>query len=343
MPSGLFLRTDFRASKFFDEANWGEPGQSPLHQIMSRITDTQNSPETTFGDFLIHCPPNRELFVSEFWQGEANKAMRQPELLMHCGHEKCGGIRTFKCVDGRSVYHGSPQYIFVLYRCANCEFTFKSYAIVYHDLSPKGVAKIKKLGENPAFGPPLPSKVISLIGPDRDLFFKGRSCENQSLGIAASAYYRRVIENQKARIIDEIIRVAKLDGNKAGEIQQLEAARREHQFSNVMKMLSDVFPPTLLIKGQNPLHLLYGVLSQGVHQDTDEECLEIAHSIRIILTELAEKISQAIKDEKEINDALAALTRKISGQKASKKSSSPSEGPEDPSSTVERPTGSTPR
>jgi hypothetical protein len=36
----------------------------------------------------------------------------------------------------------------------------------------------------------------------------GRRAENQGMGIGAFAYYRRVVENQKNRIIAEIKRVA---------------------------------------------------------------------------------------------------------------------------------------
>jgi len=46
--------------------------------------------------------------------------------------------------------------------------------------------------------------VITLIGPDREIFLRGRRAENQGLGIGAFAYYRRVVENQKGRIITQI-------------------------------------------------------------------------------------------------------------------------------------------
>ena len=38
-----------------------------------------------------------------------------------------------------------------------------------------------------------------------------------------------------------------------------------------------------------------------------EECLKVAHDIRVFLFELADKIGQALKDDREINDALARL------------------------------------
>jgi hypothetical protein len=68
-----------------------------------------------------------------------------------------------------------------------------------------------KLGELPVYGPPTPARLISLIGPDREIFLKGRRCGNLGLGIGAFVYYRRVVENQKSRILDEIIKVITVD------------------------------------------------------------------------------------------------------------------------------------
>ena len=42
--------------------------------------------------------------------------------------------------------------------------------------------------------------------------------------------------------------------------------------------------------------MLHGALSLGVHDLSDEECLELAISVRTVLIELAEKLGQAMKD-----------------------------------------------
>jgi len=49
-----------------------------------------------------------------------------------------------------------------------------------------------------------------MLGDNRDLFMKGRRCESQSLGIGAFVYYRRVVENQRAAILGQIIKIAYL-------------------------------------------------------------------------------------------------------------------------------------
>ena len=53
--------------------------------------------------------------------------------------------------------------------------------------------------------------------------------------------------------------------------------------------------------------LLHAALSEGLHGRSDRECLEVASSVRVILMELSERISQALKDEAELNHALSKL------------------------------------
>ena len=53
--------------------------------------------------------------------------------------------------------------------------------------------------------------------------------------------------------------------------------------------------------------LLHSALSEGLHAQTDEECLEVATSIRLVMTELADRISTALKDEAELKQAVSRL------------------------------------
>jgi hypothetical protein len=128
---------------------------------------------------------------------------------------------------------------------------------------------------------------LTILGDERDIFIKGRRCENQGLGIGAFAYYRRIVEIKKNQLFDEIIRVAEAVRLEPRIIQELREAREETQFGKAMKT---------------------------VHAGSDQECLEIATSIRVVLAELAEKIGNALKDERELNEVLGKLTRAGNGR-----------------------------
>ena len=138
---------------------------------------------------------------------------------------------------------------------------------------------------------------------------KGRRCENQGLGIGAFAYYRRVVENQKNRILAEIIRVAQSISAPAETISALQGAQNEPQFSKAIDGVKSAIPQRLLIDGQNPLTLLHSALSKGLHYQSDEVCLELATDIRVVLAKLADLLRQALKDERELKEAVGRLRR----------------------------------
>lgn len=235
-----------------------------------------------------------------------------PEIEVEC--PVCKGKRFFKKTNTESSYSSTDGYSLetILYTCKNCSHSQKIFTLKYKQLEPEKGAEvipgsIIKLGEYPPFGDSIPSKVISLVGKERDFFLKGRRCENQSLGIGAYAYYRRIVENQKDKLIDEIIKVCKKLGKQESLIEDLEKAKNETQFSKAVDSIKEELPTSLYIEGQNPLKLLHKAVSKGIHNMTDEECLQYAGSIRIILFELTERINAILKDSKEIHDAISVL------------------------------------
>lgn len=286
--------------------------------------EDQDPEGVSLAEFLEDHPPNAMTHVLGLGHGHrytpggtVHWRLATPDLQLHCS--ECGGVRTFAPDEsGADMTLGKIAIPFSRYVCRNCQKSTKTYslkAVLGSDGDCDGDAV--KVGEEPRFGPPVPSRAISLIGPDRDLFLKGRSAESTGLGIGAYAYYRRVVDNQWGRFLAEIIRVAKRGGAPPEAVAQLEAASRETQFSKAVEMVKDVVPEALKIDGHNPLTLLYGSLSQGVHDMTDEECLELAAAIRAVLYELADRISTLLKDQSELQTALSKLLNKRAKDKPS--------------------------
>jgi hypothetical protein len=166
-----------------------------------------------------------------------------------------------------------------------------------------------KYGQTPTFGAYTPARLLRLVQSDHQLFLQGRRAESRGLGIGAFAYYRRVVENQRNRIIVQIAKVAKVVGSTPAIDALFVEAQNQYQFSKSIEMLKDFIPQALLINGENPLVLLHSALSKGLHdaEMTDQHCLELAQSIRTVLTELAERASAAMKENKELADALKVL------------------------------------
>lgn len=259
-------------------------------------------------NFLTTHPPSGEVEIVDFEKtfGNGNKAINFPHIEMFC--QNCNGMRFYEATGSTNWIGASKHFeLFAHYTCRNCKMMFKTFALRYHHDSNKSAWVGAKYGERPPFGPHTPSRVISLIGPDRDEFLQGRRCENQGLGVAAFVYYRRVVERQKNRLLERIANVAAQLGGNDELVAEIERAKAETQFTKAIESIRHALPQSLLINGQNPLTLLYNALSQGVHNLTDEQCLSLAHSVRVVLVEFSDKLSEAIKNEDEINNAIKLL------------------------------------
>jgi len=273
-------------------------------------------------DFLANSPPDSSSEIRNLWVRSENRPRLQtPNVFLYCEFEACDGYRFFEYFSGDTyVDHEKWSFGFLHYRCRNCRQKTKTYAIAVKPTSitpPTGNAE--KFGEMPPFGPNTPARVITLIGGDRELYLQGRRAENHGLGIGAFAYYRRVVENQKTRIIEQIAKVAAKLGAKPETLKEFEAAAKETQFSKAIDQMKHGIPDVLLINGQhNPLTLLHTALSEGMHANTDAHCLEIAQDIRLVLTELAERISLALKQEDELTKSVSRLL-KLKSEKTSTK------------------------
>jgi hypothetical protein len=276
-----------------------------------------NASETTepisLQEFFETIPPTQGRVVTDLCTGVQTSTgwryhLETPPLLLHCAEEACNGLRIFRAPEDQNTR--IPGNLFIKYLCSNCLKGTKLYAIHARPGS-QGAAHgvCYKYGELPVFGPPTPTRLLRLFGADREIFLRGRRCENQGLGIGAFVYYRRVVESHKNQILDEIIRVAQKIGASAELLATLERAKEEIQFSKAMAATKDAIPQMLLIEGQNPLTLLHSALSIGLHDKSDEECLEIAQSVRAVLVELADRISQALKDEAELKTAVSHLMK----------------------------------
>jgi hypothetical protein len=250
-----------------------------------------SSPEPTvaealsLAEFLETTPPSQQVAISKL-TGEGKYDGKQwqysvltPEIQLHCSDDACNGTRFFRFDRPAApvLVEKESRFFYLHYRCSNCQRDTKVFSLVGRLLSGNSRSGIcYKLGELPVYGPPTPSRLISLIGPDREIFLKGRRCENQGLGIGAFVYYRRVVENQKNRILGEIIKASEKLHAPPELIAILKSAQTEQQFKKAVESVKDALPQVLLINGQNPLTLLHSALSEGLHAQSDEQCLELA-------------------------------------------------------------------
>ena len=273
-------------------------------------TEKAERPKTSYWqELLVFRPPGPPEVLRDA-DVQQNGYVYLPELRIHCPSPGCHGIRTFDCTSGESLrVVGGPAITLATYRCRNCQVYEKVYAVAV-DLVDTHVTA-QKFGELPEFESPSSPRLDRLLGDGRELFRKGQRCESLGLGIGAFGYYRRVVEGQRDAILDMTIRAAK--AVEAGDdiLQRLAAAREEREFTRSIEMAADALPGALMIAGQNPLKILHGALSEGLHESPDERCLELAGNIRVVLVALAQRTAELVADDTQIRQALGRLNNRV--------------------------------
>ncbi|WP_395066109.1 hypothetical protein [Paraburkholderia silvatlantica] len=280
--------------------------------------NTEKSSIPTLEAFLTNVPPGRRQIVSIQTEQSGDGAgsrwynLKTADIRLHCDNPDCGGERNFRNIGKvrLSFQEAVREDKFIVFACNNCQTSYKTFALeITRPSDMSSNAEVIKYGEDPAFGPPLPKSLSKMAGGQLEILRKGRRCESQGLGIAAFAYYRRVVEELKNSILDELIRVSTTLKADNALIAELEAAKGERRFTQAIEGIKHGLPQAILISGHNPLTLLHNALSEGLHAGTDEECLEIATSIREVLSELVERMAQAIKDDVSLNKAVGKLLK----------------------------------
>ena len=275
--------------------------------------------EMTFAEFLANYPPGhgKPVLVTDatvfnskvHYDGGVALSIIYPEIKLWCASDGCSGIRSF-AVSGNpntDLFEGSCVTEILYYRCKDCEK--KCNVIVFRLTYEEGKTLAHKVGVFPPFRPRVPNQVQRLFQDQAQLFKNARSSENQGLGIGAFAYYRQLVEKAKDQLIDEIVKVAQKEQAGAELVKKLQAAKKEKQFTTAIENIAAALPDSLNIEGHNPLTILHQALSQGLHAQTDEECLVLAKNIRVVLTELADRIAQVKQDHSELKQAVSSLMR----------------------------------
>ena len=275
-------------------------------RISKPSTDGQKSEPITFATFLASVPPNVARKVSDIFEDDWQLA--RPEIEHYCSAKTCRGFRVFQCHELNEYHMDRNSNVFLAYVCRNCGGSFRTFAVrvIYGPRHGRSGTALK-FGEIPRFGSPVPQRLSKMFHHNRELFLKGWHAEQQDLGIGSFVYYRRVVELQKDQILEEFGKAAvRLDAS-IELLSSIERAKKEISFTKAIDAIKAGIPDGLMVRGKNPLRLLHKALSIGVHELSDQQCLEQAHAVRLVLNELVENMARITKDERKLNEAIKKL------------------------------------
>jgi hypothetical protein len=120
-------------------------------------------------------------------------------------------------------------------------------------------------------------------------------------GVGAFAYFRRIVQNEIENIAEKLISI----NPESNEIimNALNDYKKNKVMKNLIAEISKFLPKKLFELGDNPLSILYGELSDGIHNLMEEECIIRSKSI----DELLRFVIGKLRDEEDFISAKDAL------------------------------------
>jgi hypothetical protein len=226
--------------------------------------------------------------------------------------ERCGHVRPFHDMRSRGGGAGMPPpkplssgTSYFEFTCVTCRKERREF-LVEQILEEKTI-KLQKYGE-------LPRKVLErdkvlqkFFSSDSEYYEKAVVCLHHGYGIAAFAYFRRIVENNIFKLLDLIKEDAENATNKEEIKGALAELKKESPMSEKIKVANKALPEYLKPSGLNPLGRLYQVLSEGVHNLNDQECLEKTSDIQECLKYLISELSDRKKNQGRFKSMVASL------------------------------------
>ena len=253
----------------------------------------------------------------------------RPAINMYC--KNCDSIQTYNMENQYNELDRGNNYTFwekilrVEYQCSSCRQNYFYFYLEFTKIKEKtksgsnyDCGHIRKVGQAPPWEIKTDKNIDKLLGEHADYFNKGLINESQSYGIGAFAYYRRITEVIIDDLLDQIeVLVPTVD--KAKYQEALEETKKTRQAEEKIKLVENLLPDTLKPERVNPLAILYSTLSEGLHSDSDEKCLECADKIRKSLVYLVNSVLKQKEENLEYSVSLKGLLDEKSKAIAKKK------------------------
>ena|ERR1700722_3116825 len=259
---------------------------------------------------LEEFPLYRKLQGVVSFAGGAN-TVPKPAINMLC--ETCKSQQTFRMTN-EYWEPGTPSNVSIngkacklLYVCSHCGTFTRAFLVIFDG----GLSWVMKVGQFPPWDIAGDPNIEAMLGKHSTYYKKGLICESQGYGIGAFGYYRRIVEEIIDSLLDDIGNL--LAGNELVNYKlALEQTKKTTVAQEKIELVKALLPPILRPDGMNPLSTLHSALSEGLHAESDEECLEYAEACREVLVFLVGQVAL----NREAKKHFTAGMRKLLDRKA---------------------------
>ena len=251
--------------------------------------------KTLFDDEIKEFLENVPLYVWREYDVSAvnRRSLWIEEVDAFC--ETCGLLRPFHTRTSIGGTSGADRLcsdtVCFKFTCVSCRRSHREFHVQL--IVGEKTVQLQKYGELPRKKIERSQVLQRFFKDDLDNYEKAAVCLSTGYGIAAFAYFRRVVENNIERLLDLVQEDAKSSSASTKVTAALAELRGHSPMDKKIAIANEALPEYLKPDGLNPLSRLYRVLSEGVHRLSEKECLNKAKAtsecLEYLVSELASR------------------------------------------------------
>lgn len=206
------------------------------------------------------------------------------------------------------------------YICSACRVGKRVFLVKFmkEKIGKNSCLTMIKVGQYPEWSIEMDKQLEKELGGHSQLYEKGLISEAQGYGIGAFAYYRQITETVIDGLLDSIVDLFEGD-EKVRYESALAETKKTTATQKKIDLVKDLLPVSLRPDGMNPLSTLHSALSEGLHAETDGDCLDYAEEIRSVLTYLVNQVERSKSSSKSFTASMRKILDKRSGKQQENK------------------------
>ena len=191
------------------------------------------------------------------------------------------------------------------FTCVSCRKSRREYHV--EQIVDGETIQLQKYGELPKKQLERNPVLQRFLKGDLENYEKAVVCLSHEYGVAAFAYFRRIVENNIGKLLDLVQEDAQSSSANTEVNSALVELKKNSPMSKKIEIANHALPEHLNPDGLNPLGRLYQVLSEAVHNFSEEECLNKAKITSECLAYLVSELASRKKHRDQFKSMIGGL------------------------------------
>ncbi len=232
------------------------------------------------------------------------------KIRLFCEGKDCQNVQLWG-LDGSAEMRVPAQFGRRTYTCQNCGGYSVTYAFDWAITRDSGF--FQKVGQAPPLAH-IPPKELRRRLDDEDygLYVKALDCRNFNYGLGAVAYMRRVVENKTNDLLDLILDTLRAEGTSTAEhVGEIEEIKKGIVYEKKLDIAQKLLPTRLVREGSNPIQNLHTLTSMGLHERSEDECINIFDQARVAFEYIFSQLEVERASAEEYVKTIRELNQKV--------------------------------